>query len=274
MTEVRTIFSWNVNGYTPKIHETVKRIIAESTPTILFFTETKRSEQELRRLFLELKDNYTFIINSHIPEYIHGVAMLIHKSITNLNRLTVHLNIPCRKDSKGCDASVGRLIAVELPLPGKSIVVVGTYTPNSGMNGEETNIKFSYRVDTWDTAFYQLIKELRQHVEVIWIGDANVAPDLTVDISLARMKTWAGCRPKERSNLSGLFQDGWIDVWRKEHPTNREYTWRGKQDSRKYGMRIDHVIITPDLWSKVDSSFICHDCPGSDHVPVGLHITF
>lgn len=109
---------------------------------------------------------------------------------------------------------------------------------------------------------------------MLWIGDANVAPDLSVDISQPRMQTWAGCRPRERANFASLMTLGWIDIWRTQHPGVKEYSWRGSADSRKYGMRLDHLIGTPGLLDRVDSSFICHTCPVSDHAPVGLHMQF
>lgn len=268
MAFLHSIIAWNVNGYTPKIHEIVTQMIDESSPSILFFTETKRDEGEMRRLFGSLP-NYTPVINSHIPVHMHGVAMLVRNDV-RFNTLTVNLNIQCRRDSKSGNASTGRIIAVEVFTPTDSFVVVGTYTPNSG--GANTPAKLEYREKVWDVAFYAFLQDIRKQREIVWIGDANVAPDLTIDISLKSMSSWAGCRPGERGNFAGILNDGWIDAWRKEHPDVKEYTWRGNKDSRKYGMRIDHIIITPGLWTKVNSTFICHTCPGSDHVPVGMYI--
>lgn len=262
-----TFFSWNVNGYSDCIHSTIKQIIKESSPSILFFTETKRTYNQLVTHFEQLTD-YAYYISVHNPHQYHGVAMLVRKDIPH-TLMSIDLGIERRKDSAKCaSATVGRLIAVNI----FDFVVIGTYTPNSGRT-EETQ-KLVYRENVWDVAFYETIRSMSTTSEIVWMGDVNAAPVLEEDVSNKSMYSWAGCRPGERGNLNSLLKDGWVDVWRKEHPHNREYTWRGKQNSTKYGMRIDNIIITPGLWKNVNSSFICHSCDGSDHVPIGMHMTF
>lgn len=266
--DLKCILAWNVNGYTNEKHEVVKRIIRETSPVIVFLTETKQSKETLGAYFGSI-NGYKHIVNPHEPHRYHGVAMLIREDLT-FQEMYVPLQVACRRDSKECkDACQGRVIAIQH----NNTIIIGAYTPNSGMNMDKEKHKLEYRVNDWDPAFARVLSGWRNAGrEVIWIGDANVAPTLALDISTPSMKTWAGCRPGERKNFEALMNEGWIDVWRHDHPSAREYTWRGKKDSKEYGMRIDHIIVTPGLLPHIDSSFICHSCPLSDHVPVGMHI--
>ena len=259
-------FSWNVNGYKDSIHSTIRGIITQSNPDVIFLSETKKSADILNKYFSEFKD-YIAVVSAHTPHQYHGVAMLIRNN-HRVNRLSVNMGIECRKDSKGCkDPSEGRVLLVQID----NMVVVGTYIPNSGVDGNEE--KLIYRTGVWDKSMYSLLEQLRAPTnnQVVWLGDINVAP-VRLDISNKKMETWAGYTPGERSNFSEFIKKGWVDIWRYQHPNAKEFTWRGKLDSTTYGMRLDNIIVPIEMLSKVNSSFICHNCQGSDHVPVGAYI--
>lgn len=260
--------AWNVDSYNDIIHSWVKRFIEANNPDVMFFSETKATYEQLEQYFNELT-NYNYIINVHNPRRYHGVAMLIKKEHKYVH-YDVDLKIPTRKDSKSNNAATGRIITILLE---DKYYIVGAYTPNSGMRDDKTT-KLPYRINVWDPAFFTLLNMCKQNKPTIWMGDINVAPN-DIDVSNPKqMSKWAGFRPEERASLEGFLNKGeWVDIWRYQHPETIEYSWRGNSPKPNYGLRLDNVIITADLVSKVTNSFMLHECiPNSDHIPVGIQI--
>lgn len=255
------IVSWNVNGYSADVHEWLKSYVNIYKPDIVFLSETKKKSENLP--FLDFP-NYNFIINVHVPAMWHGVAMLIRKE-HKYEQIPVNLGIPVRSDNKSNDAGIGRLIVIRL---NDKLNIIGSYTPNSGNSDV---IKHTYRVRTWDPAFFNVIKGLKELGPTLWIGDINVAFE-DIDVSDPRaMKGYAGFTEQERSNIKSLVKDEeWIDVWRKQHPHDKIFTWVGKRRSPySYGMRLDNIIASKDLYPMVTNSFMIPQCaPSADHIPI------
>lgn len=256
------ICAWNVNGYSAKIHEWMKEFLRYFD--VLFLSETKRSKEYLEDCFKDFV-GYKYIINSHNPYRYHGVVMLIRDGI-NFTQMDVNLGIECRKDSKSGDPTVGRIITIKMD----KFIVVGTYIPNSGLTNEP--VKYDYRVNKWDPAFYGYLTGLKKISPVVWIGDINVG--LTEDdVSNPKyMNNWAGFRKEERLNFYNFLKGGWIDVWRSQHKQEKSYTWKGnKHHIDNYGMRIDNIIVSDSILSLPGIGFdskLYSSVTLSDHIPV------
>lgn len=258
------LFAWNVDAYTDAIHDWLKEFLDTEEPDVIFISETKKPAARLKVLFDELS-NYKAIINSHVPTRWHGVAMLIHTKHA-YKKLPVQMNISTRKDTKTDEAATGRVIAIEL---NGEINVIGSYTPNSGRNDA---IKLVYRTQIWDPAFMHLLELSRSARPTIWMGDINVALS-EKDVSNPRkMQYWAGFTPQERYNLNYLLSSPyWVDAWRQQYPHKEEYTWVGRVRQLNYGMRLDNIIISENLMSKVVDTYILQKCStDTDHLPVGM----
>ena len=258
------LFSWNVDGYDDYAHQWLKRYLEENGPDVVFITETKRREEELKRYFSQII-HYNFLINAHTPANYHGVAMLIKKPHQFLH-VPINMNIPIRKDTKGDEAGIGRILAIQL---NNQINILGCYTPNSGYGLKNLD----YRTKIWDPAFFYLLELLRNSGPTVWMGDINVASS-DIDVSdPVGMSTWAGFTLQERDNFNALLSTGhWFDPWRLQHPTTRDYTWVGYNQRQRalpcLGMRIDNMIVSDTLLSKVVETYILRDdSRKSDHVP-------
>lgn len=261
------MIAWNVNGYSDAIHSWMKTMLAEKKPDILLLSETKRREETLQEHFTELTD-YNYIINSHSPPHYHGVAMLIRKGRT-YQQFVVDMGIPARKDTTDNNPNTGRVITILFE--GK-YYIIGTYVPNSGMGREEYIDKFNYRLYTWDPALSILLNACKKHGPTIWLGDINVAPT-DIDVSAPkRMYKGAGFTPEERSNFAQFMAGGWVDAWRTQYPQQRLYSWRGSKLKKNYGMRLDNIIVSPDIAPYINGSFMIDSCPFSDHIPIGIYI--
>lgn len=265
--EPYTMISWNVDGYSDVIHEWIKELLTLRKPDILFLSETKKSEHVLRQYFDQFT-NYNFIINTHVPAQYHGVAALIRKDRI-YQQFTVNLGIPARKDTKDGNPATGRIIAFQFE---NIYNIIGTYVPNSGINKKDRAEKHSYRINTWDPALSGLLNMSKSLKPTIWMGDINVAAN-EIDVSHPnKMSNMAGFTPEERANFAQFMKTGWVDIWRMQHPFDHMYSWRGHTPKEGYGLRLDSIIISPEITPRVSSSFMIPDCISSDHIPVGICI--
>lgn len=263
------LLSWNINRYDDQIHNWLKEFIELNSPDVIFLSETKLKQEVLEKYLSEL-ENYAYLINIHQPAHYHGVAFLIRKDHT-FTQYTVSLNIPTRKDTKGGDSGSGRILAIELD---SKFFVVGTYSPNSGV-GKIPLQNLDYRINHWDQALYSALNQFKQINPTIWLGDINVAPT-ELDVSPSYKKRIAGFTIEERNSLNNFLQkDNWVDIWRFQHPNERMYSWTTNYSNKPHGMRLDNIIITPDLTDKVTSSYILQNSTvSSDHVPIGIYLNF
>lgn len=256
------IVSWNVCNYTINIHNWLLEFVNKYNPDVLFLSETKKKEDDLNNYMAHFTD-YNVVINPHEPYRWHGVVMLINKK-HSFENLDIRMNIAPRKDCKGSEASIGRIIAIHL---NKHLYIIGSYTPNSGQSDQ---VKHSYRVNVWDPAFFNLLEILRKNGPTIWIGDINVALN-DIDVSNPKtMKNTAGFTIQERNNFKSILDSGnWIDIWRYQHHDDLSYTWRGFSGRKNYGMRLDNIVISHNLINKIYNTFMIDSAPMfSDHIPI------
>ena len=86
----------------------------------------------------------------------------------------------------------------------------------------------------------------------------------------------AGFTDEERSKMTALLDDGFIDTYRYFYPdTEGVYSWwsyRFKAREKNAGWRIDYFIVSKALESKLDGAKIHTEILGSDHCPVELTI--
>jgi len=261
-TEQYYLFSWNVERYTPKVHNWLKKFLEKNKPDVVFLSETKRSKEVLEKFFLEF-ENYSFVTNPHNPTHYHGVAFLIKKTRFFVE-IETKMDILPRYDTKDISASKGRVISLFFE---NKYNLVGTYVPNSGK--DINDVKFDYRINTWDEGLQKWLNECNKNNPTVWIGDINVC---TMDLDISNpeyMSKFAGFFNEERISLLNFLSTEWFDIWRYQHLEERLYSWRGKKgDNTKYGMRLDNIIVSKSLILKVVDTFMINDCPLSDHVPI------
>ena len=159
------------------------------------------------------------------------------------------------------------------------IRVICAYVVNGQAVGSE---KFAYKLAWLEELKIRLSEELKQHEQLVLMGDFNIAPR---PCDTYDPDHWEGrilCSEPERAALNELLEMGLIDPWtRFDHgdedaADNKErFTWwdyRAAGFRRNLGLRIDHTLITPALNAR------CSDCRvdlaprrlerPSDHAPV------
>jgi exodeoxyribonuclease-3 len=111
-------------------------------------------------------------------------------------------------------------------------------------------------------------------------GDMNVAPsDADVwDPALCHGGTHVS--PAERSAFEALCEWGLVDAYRRHHQEAGRYTWwdyRAGNFHKNYGMRIDHLLVTAPVASRLVASEIDREArkgkpTPSDHAPLVIDV--
>lgn len=109
-------------------------------------------------------------------------------------------------------------------------------------------------------------RELRKEGAVIIAGDWNVSR--TAQDTHPRLRTGQP-HARARAELNArMVDEGFVDIWRELHPTGRAYTWFNRRARGLDAARVDYVMVSSDLVSRVRAAYIFGLLEWSDHAPV------
>ena len=135
----------------------------------------------------------------------------------------------------------GRVITLEYP----DYYVVTVYTPNS----QDGLARLDYRMK-WEDDFFAYLKKLEEN------------------------RKNAGFTDEERSKMTKLQENGFIDTFRYFYPDQEGiYSWwsyRFQARSKNAGWRIDYFMTSESLKDRLEDAKIDTTVLGSDHCPVEL----
>lgn len=250
---MKKLISWNVNGLRACVTKGFEDFFKDVDADIFCLQETKLQEGQIDLL---LEGYHQYWCYADKKGY-SGTAMFTKKEPLNV----------CYGIGIDEHDHEGRVITAEFD----NYFVVTCYTPNS-----QSELKrLDYRMK-WEDDFKAYLKKLEEKKPVIMCGDLNVAHK---EIDLKNPKTNrknAGFTDEERSKMTALLDDGFIDTYRYFYPdTEGVYSWwsyRFKAREKNAGWRIDYFIVSKALKSKLDGAKIHTEILGSDHCPVELTI--
>ena len=251
------IVTWNVNSLNVRLPH-VLDWIATNKPDALCLQETKQEDSKFP--FDALKEAGYNAIHSGQKTY-NGVAILSPHEMTD-----VQMGIPNFADEQK------RLIAATI----NGVRIVCVYIPNGQAVDSD---KYQYKL-SWLQAFTPWLKnELVSHSKLALLGDYNIAPE---DIDCHDPAAWIGqvlVSQPERDAFKNLLDLGLQDSFRLFEKADGQFSWwdyRMAGFRRNLGMRIDHILISPDLVGAAKTSYI-DKAPRklerpSDHTPVVLEL--
>jgi exodeoxyribonuclease III len=113
-------------------------------------------------------------------------------------------------------------------------------------------------------------RALRKEGAVIMAGDWNVSR--TAQDTHPRLRTEEP-HARARSELDARMADaGFVDIWRERHPTERAYTWFNRRARGLDAARVDYVLVSSDLVTRIRTADILAPLPWSDHAPVAVEL--
>ena len=251
------IVSWNINGWRNILRRGFWDLVQKMQPDILALQEIKANQEIMHQTGKPPAGNnyYLYYNSAHRPGY-SGVAIFSRQPAQQMEYC---LGQP-RFDREG------RLIRLNFG----NFSFIDLYLPN----GQRDQRDLPYKL-----AVYQLltkkVKEWQRGQPLILTGDFNVARN---EIDLARPKENQKntmFTPAEREALANLLKTGLIDTFRQLHPGQQSFSWwpywRHCRE-RNLGWRIDYVLVSWQLKSRVKAAFIWPQYLGSDHCPVGVDL--
>lgn len=261
------LYSWNVNGIRAAVKKgSFQEFLAKHQPDILCLQETK-AEQGQAEIDLAGYEEYW---NSASKKGYSGTAIFTKtKPLSVINGLPedIQKKYSLTADIYGDPNSEGRIIAAEFD----DFYVVTVYTPNA----KDDLTRIPLRHTQWDPAFLAYLKQLENKKPVIFCGDLNVAhtpDDLANDKSNQGKK---GFTKEEREGFQKFIDAGFVDTFRLFKQGKGYYTWWShfaNARARNVGWRIDYVLVSKSLKSKIKAAEVHPSVMGSDHCPVSIEL--
>jgi len=248
--------TWNVNSLAVRLPQLLAWLAAHPVDVIAL-QETKLTDDKFPAAEIEAAGYRAQWFGQRTY---NGVALLTKAQAGEV--ADVVRNIP------GFDDDQARVIAATVG----GVRLIDAYFPNGQAPGSD---KFAYKL-RWIEALRDWVRaELATHPQLVLLGDFNIAPE---DRDVYDPVAWAGqihCTPEERAHFRELLGIGLVDAFRLFEQPPKSWTWwdyRNLAFRKNQGLRIDHVLVSEALRSKVTACTI-DKAPRkaerpSDHAPV------
>ncbi|HWA37604.1 MAG TPA: exodeoxyribonuclease III [Burkholderiales bacterium] len=150
--------------------------------------------------------------------------------------------------------------------------IVCIYAPNGQAVGSD---KYAYKLRWYEALERWMREELPRRGRLAVAGDFNVAPE---DRDVHNPKRWEGevhVSEPERAAFRALLSLGLTDAFRLFEQPEKQFSWwdyRLMAFQRGWGLRIDEILLSPELASRcvsctIDAAPRALERP-SDHAPV------
>lgn len=233
------IATWNVNSVRQRLPHLLSWI-ADNQPDMLLLQETKCVNEQFPTMELE-EAGYNLAL--HGQKTFNGVAILSRYPLSDI--ITA---LPHNETDEQC-----RYIEAVASLPnGSAVRVASVYVPNGQAIDSD---KFPYKMHFLDCLRLHTQTLLAYEEVLVMGGDYNIAPD-AIDVFNAQKMAGQICfHPEERARLRSLLNMGMYDAFRLKHPTAQQFSWwdyRAGMFDRNEGLRIDHLLLSPQAADKLD----------------------
>ncbi len=256
------IATWNVNSI--KAHlDSVTQWIKEEKPDVLCLQELKCEDHAFPS---EHFSNMGYTAHVHGQKTYNGVALLSRLPIENIRR-----GLPGDAAHEQARFILGTAIEGTL-----AVNITSIYLPNGN---PAPGPKYDYKL-SWMESLCNFTKELLNDEELLVLaGDYNVIPAAK---DARNPQNWVGdalYRPETHDAFRKLLNLGLTESFRALHPSSDAYSFWDYQAGawpKNNGIRIDHLLLSPQGADRLQSAQIFKDARGhdkpSDHVPVMIEI--
>jgi exodeoxyribonuclease-3 len=265
------IATWNVNSLKARL-EKVSWWLQRARPDVLLMQETKLTDADAP---VAVFADAGYELAHHGQGRWNGVAIASRAGITSV---VTNFGAPLSAGplfDQGEDQPLGeaRMIAATCG----EVRVVCVYAPN----GRRVRTPFYDAKLAWFARLERWLTKSADPAEALVLGgDLNVAPE---DADVWDPRACHGgthVSPPEREAFTGLVRWGLLDAYRLHHPEPERYSWwdyRAGNFQRNVGMRIDHLLVTRPLATRVVGAEIDREARKgkpipSDHAPVVMDV--
>ena len=250
MTKIAT---WNVNSVKARLPHLLDWLDA-AKPDVVLLQELKCLDEDFPRLELESRGWHLAIRGQ---KSYNGVAILSRLPITEEIRVL------------DGDNDEARYIEAKLA---NGLRVASIYVP---MGTSVDSDRFPVKLGFLDAVRRRAETLLTLEEPFILGGDYNVAPEAEDVFDVKVMEGQVLFHPEERQRFRRLLFLGLTDAFRALNPKPHQFSWwdyRGGGWQRDLGLRIDHLLLSPQAADQLTASGIDKTPRGwekaSDHTPV------
>ena len=253
--------TWNVNSLAVRLPQVLDWLAAQAATTpvdVLVLQETKLTDDKFPRAEIEAAG---YQVQWFGQKTYNGVALLSRVAATDIAK-----NIVDFEDDQA------RLIAGTV----NGVRVIGGYFPNGQAPDSD---KFAYKM-RWLNGLQNWVRaELARHPETVLMGDFNIAPEDRDAYDPVLLAGTIHLTAEERAHFQGLLDLGFVDAFRLFEQAPKAYSWwdyRMLAFRKNQGLRIDHILVSTALRSRVSSCTIDKlprkNVRPSDHAPVVVEL--
>jgi exodeoxyribonuclease-3 len=256
------IATWNINGIKARLG-LLLTWLEQAKPDIVVLQEIKTVDEGFPSAEIEALG---YNIATHGQKSWNGVAILSLKPLDEISR-----GLP------GDDGDEqARLIEAVVSVESGALRVCGIYLPNGNPVDSE---KFPYKLGWMDRLERYVADRLALEEPFVLLGDFNIIP---APEDAHNPEDWWGdalYRPESLERFRRLVNLGLTDAVRATTDGEAYTFWDFQAGAwrRNAGIRIDHVLLSPQAADRLEDAQIHKDVRGwdkpSDHVPVEVTLT-
>jgi exodeoxyribonuclease III len=265
------IATWNVNSLRARL-EKVVWWLDRAQPDVLLMQETKLKDADAP--VAAFRDR-GYELAHHGEGRWNGVAIASRVGIVDVVANFGEPLRPAETPEAGDDEpfAEARMIAARCG----ELRVVSIYAPN----GRRVDSPFYVAKLLWYERLARWVCEVSRPEDALVIGgDFNVAPADADVWNPAAAHGGTHVSPRERDAFTALCRCGFVDAYRIHHTEPGRYTWwdyRAGDFHRNIGMRIDHLLVTRPLtsrvvWTEIDREARKGKPTPSDHAPLVIDL--
>ena len=245
--------TWNVNSLKVRLPQLLDWL-GTAQPDVMCLQETKVEDANFPLAEIQAAGYQAVYCGQR--SY-NGVAILARTALTDVQHGIPHF----ADDPK-------RVIAATID----GVRVLCLYAPNGQEPGSE---KYAYKLRWYEALTSWLRDEIPRRPRLAVLGDLNIAPEAR---DVHDPKRWEGkihFSAPERAAFRAVVDVGVADAFRLFEQPEKQFTWwdyRLLAFQRGWGLRIDHILLSPELVAKctactIDTEPRKRERP-SDHAPV------
>jgi len=251
------IVTWNVNSIRMR-KDLVVNWVKENKPDVLLLQETKCLDSDFPKEDFE--------------DLGYNIALSGQKTFNGVAILSLYPIEDIIKDFDNNPLDHARYIEAVIVAPESVVRVASVYVPNGETLDSE---KYQYKLKFFDALESHVSNLLKLNESLVIGGDFNVAPEEIDTYSVADSLDSVLFHISIRKKLRSLINLGLYDAYRLLHPKEQQFSWwdyRRGAWHKNHGLRIDHLLLSPEAADKLDSVSIDQSQRGldspSDHAPI------
>lgn len=260
------ITTWNVNSIKQRIGHLLA-FLEEAKPDVVCLQELKCQDESFPRAEVEAAG---YGVETLGQKAYNGVALLVRAPL-----VASEVQRGLAGDPEDVQARyIEALVSGEGQMP---VRVASIYLPNGN---PAPGPKYDYKLGFLDRLTVHAQHLLQAEEAVVLAGDYNVIP---MPEDAANPEAWiadALFLPESRRALRRLLAEGFTDALRACDPRPGLYSFWDYQAGcwpRNLGIRIDHLLLSPQASDRLVSAAIQKELRGldrpSDHVPVTVELS-